>query len=298
VLSGFTRRGVKRHSGCLSQQLQNSMRITHCIIGLAALAFSVSPVCAQTAQVSQAARQLASSNNDFACDLYAQLKETEGNLFFSPFSVSSALAMTYAGAKGETAEQMRKALRFSGEQADTHAGFAALRRHFDEVQRGGSVQLNIANSLWPQKNAEAPLLKDFLALVKQNYGVEITPVDFVRAEPKARARINQWVAEKTQDKITVIIGSPLDSLTRLVLVNAVYFKGTWESVFEPELTKEEPFHIWDRKDIKVPLMRQKNWYRYGEQSGAQLIEFPYVDGKISMFVILLLAFWLSTRVLR
>ena len=229
---------------------------------------------------------LAYANNAFACDLYAQLKDTKGNLFFSPFSVSSALAMAYAGAKGDTAAQMRKAMRFPKTPENVHEGFAALLKHFDDVQRDGSVQLSIANSLWPQKNAKAPLLENYLALVKQNYGVEITPVDYARAEPEARAMINRWVAEKTRDKIQNIIGSPLNPATRLVLANAVYFKGIWENKFSPESTQAKPFFIWNAPPIQSPLMSQTNHYLYGAQADAQFIELPYQGRDISMFVIL------------
>jgi len=161
-----------------------------------------------------------------------------------------------------------------------------LLKHFDDVQRDGSVQLSIANSLWPQKDAEAPLLKSYLALVKQNYGAEITPVDFARAEPQARARINRWVEQKTQKKISEIISSPLDPQTRLVLVNAVYFKGAWKDKFSPRWTEKESFFIWDAPAIKSLLMHQMNPCLYGEQTDAQFVEIPYKGGNISMFVIL------------
>ena len=239
---------------------------------------------AQQQPPSPAATALAAANNAFACDLYAQLKNTEGNLFFSPFSVSSALAMTYAGAKGDTAAQMQKALHFPTpqENKNIHTSFAALLKHFDDVPH---VQLNISNSLWPQKGA--PLLENYLALVKQNYGVEITSVDFEHAEPEARAQINRWVKEKTRDKIQNIITSPLAPTARLVLVNAVYFKGTWENTFKPDSTKEEPFHSWSTKsDVKAPLMRQTSAFLYAEQNYAQFIELPYKGGNISMLIIL------------
>ena len=233
---------------------------------------------------------LAAANNAFACDLYAQLKDTKGNLFFSPFSVSSALAMAYAGANGDTAAQMRKALRFSDapaqENKNIHASFAELLKHFDDVQRDGSVQLDIANALWPQKNAETPLLESYLTFVKQNYGVEITPVDFVRAEPKARSQINRWVAEKTHDKIQNLIGAPLDSQTRLVLVNAIYFKSAWSDSFKAKQTENEAFFVEDKNVVQAPLMRQTKRFNYAESDNCQILELPYKGGKLSMLVLL------------
>ena len=224
-----------------------------------------------------------SSNNAFACDLYAQLiRDTKENLFFSPFSVSTALAMTYAGAKADTAAQIRKALRFPASQDDAHAGFAGLLKHFDEVNRGGNVQLNMANSLWPQ--AGAPILESFLALVKQRYGVEITPVDYERAEPEAR--INRWVEDKTQDKIKNLIVHPLAVDTRLVLVNAVYFKGAWEDAFNAVLTEDASFFSGDGQVVQAPLMQQTERFNYAELNDSQLIELPYKRGALSMFVVL------------
>jgi serpin B len=258
------------------------MKTSHIIVCLVVLAFASLSMRAE--EPSSDALTLASSNNTFACDLYAQLKDAEGNLFFSPFSVSSALAMAYAGTKGGTAAQMQKVLRFPESQESVHSGFAALLRHLDAVQSGGQVQLSIANSLWPQKGT--PLLENYLTLVKQNYGVELTPVDYKNAEPEARAQINRWVAEKTQDKIQNIIADSLDPATRLVLVNAVYFKGNWLNMFEPDRTKEEPFFIWDEQTIQVPLMQQTKWFLYGEQNDAQFIELPYKGENLSMLVIL------------
>jgi len=194
--------------------------------------------------------------------------------------------MACAGAKGDTAEQMRKTLRFPVSPADTHAGFAELLKHFDEVQRSGNAQLNIANSLWPQMDAEAPLLESYLALVKQNYGAEITPLDFKHAESMARARINQWVKEKTRNKITNLFARPLTSETRLVLVNAVYFKRFWERKFNPQKTTEAPFFTADDRSVQTPFMQQTADFNLAATSHCWIIELPYQGGALSMFVVL------------
>ncbi len=225
-----------------------------------------------------------SNNTAFACDLYAQLKSQEGNLFFSPYSISTALAMTYAGARGETAAQMAKTLRFTLPPADLHPAFAALSAQMHAVQQTGQVQLSIANSLWPHKSY--PFLEDYLALVKKNYGTTITPVDFAKEESKAREQINQWVEEKTQKKITNLIGAPLDAMTRLVLVNAVYFKGKWESPFEAAQTRQAPFFIAEQKSVQVPLMSQTHEFKYMEYTEVQVLELPYAGKALSMVVIL------------
>jgi len=227
---------------------------------------------------------LASNNTAFACDLYAQLKTQDGNLFFSPYSVSTALAMTYAGARGETAAQMAKALHFSLPQAELHPAFAALSAQMNAVQTAGHVKLSIANSLWPHKSY--PFLDDYLALVKKNYGSTITPVDYEHAEPAARAQINQWVEEKTQRKITNIIGAPLDPLTRLVLINTVYFKGYWQHPFPPSETKNAFFYPSSGKYLFVPTMTQTPTCRYGEGQRMQVLELPYAGYELSMLILL------------
>lgn len=224
------------------------------------------------------------SNNAFACDLYAQLRGEKGNLFFSPLSVSTALMMTYAGAKGDTAAQMHKTLRLPASSDDPHAGFADLLKHFDEVNRSGSAQLDLANSLWPQKGE--PLLESFLKQTKERYGVEITPVDYAHAEPQARAQINQWVENKTQDKIKNIIARPLAEDTSLVLVNAIYFKGAWANDFNASLTKDASFFSGDSPAVQVPLMLRTKWFNYAESNDHQILELPYKDYALSMFVLL------------
>ena len=238
---------------------------------------------AQTPQSSpQQEQPLVSANNAFACDLYAELKTTEGNLFFSPFSVSTALAMTFAGAKADTAEEMRKTLRLSTHDAD--AGFADLLKHFSDVNASGRVQLNMANSIWPQ--AGYPILEGFRSLLRQRYEVEITAVDYKHAEPKARALINRWVEDKTKDKIRNLIAGPLAHDTRLVLVNAVYFKADWQQPFYPRLTETAPFYPGNDRVVQAPLMHKTTRSNYAELDHSQIIELPYKSAALSMFVVL------------
>ena len=218
---------------------------------------------------------LANANNTFACDLYARLKDTTGgNLFFSPFSISTALAMTSAGARGETAGQMRSTLRFPFAPDKLHPAFAALLKHTDDAQAGIGVRIHVANSLWPQQGLA--LLDRYLALVRQNYGAAVVPVDYLRHEPDARAQINRWVEEKTGGKIRDIIASPLDPLTRLTLVNAVYFKGAWDSPFEKHLTKDAPFFVMGFDPVQTPFMTQTGVFKYAKQGGIQMLELPYL----------------------
>jgi serpin B len=224
-------------------------------------------------------------NTAFALDLYWELKDTKGNLFFSPYSISTALAMTYAGARENTAKQMADVLHFPPGQKEVHPAFGQLETLLNEVQTKGDIQLNVANSLWPQEGF--PLLEEYLALVKKYYGVVITPLDYQRAAEKAREIINHWVEEKTKDKIKNLIQpGVLDALTRLVLVNAIYFKGNWASQFEEKRTKEDTFYLLSGKTVQTPLMAQEKEFAYGDEEFMQVIELPYVGESLSMIVLL------------
>jgi serpin B len=223
-------------------------------------------------------------NNKFALELYQKLRGTEGNLFFSPYSISTALAMTYAGARGDTQTQMAQVLHFSLEQKQLHPAFAQLEEELREASRLGYVQLKIANALWPRKGY--PFLKEFLNLVKKFYGVQITPVDFTD-EKAARQTINSWVEEKTENKIKDLISEgALDSTTRLVLVNAIYFKGAWANEFDPSLTSQAPFLTAPDVQVQVPMMARKHNFMYTESEGLQVLELPYAGSRLSMLVLL------------
>lgn len=224
-------------------------------------------------------------NTAFACDLYARLRTQPGNLFFSPYSISAALAMTYGGARGETAAQMAHVLHFDLPQDELHPVFAALEADLATVQKNGKVELRVANSLWPQKGHR--LLPVFLSLCKRHYDTTITQLDYVTAAEPARQTINTWVEDKTNNKITDLIAPDvLSALTRLVLVNAVYFKGDWASQFDAKQTAKKPFHVSAAQTVETPLMQQKKEFRYAEVDGLQLLQLPYAGDDLSMIVLL------------
>ncbi len=228
---------------------------------------------------------LAEGNNRFAVSLYSILKQEEGNLFFSPYSISSALAMTYGGARQETAGEMAEALGFTLGPDKTHPGFARLASLFNSTEKTGEVQLSIANSLWPQKHY--PFLPTYLQLIKEHYGVSITPLDYVQAAEEARGTINTWVEERTQAKIRDLIpAGELTPETTLVLVNAIYFKGNWASQFDPAQTADARFTLPDGSTTQVSMMRQSGRFGYEESEGAQFLELPYAGGELSMLIIL------------
>jgi serpin B len=221
-------------------------------------------------------QKVVAGNTAFATDLYAKLKNQPGNLFFSPYSISTALAMTYAGARGETAQQMTNVLHFAVPQEKLHLAFASMQAELKAVQSTGKVQLNIANSLWPQKRYK--FLPEYLALAKNHYDTTITPVDYERATEAARKTINDWVLQKTNGKITDLIGPGiLNELTTLVLANAIYFKANWESQFDPKETTEQPFHVTASNEVKCLLMRHEHEYEYAETADLQILEIPYLN---------------------
>ena len=224
-------------------------------------------------------------NTAFALSLYQKLSSTEGNLFLSPFSISTALAMTFAGARGNTAREMAAALHFSVEGEELHSAFAGLKRNLLEAKREGGVRLKVANALWPQQGY--PFLPEYLALLERYYGTTATPVDYARATEQARQTINQWVERETEQKIKDLIPSGiLNPLTRLVLTNGIYFKGDWASQFKKSATRDAPFYGSRGSSINVPMMTQQHRFRYGERDDLQILELPYAGKELSLVVLL------------
>ncbi len=225
-------------------------------------------------------------NTAFACGLYQQVKAKDGNLFLSPHSISTALAMTWGGARGDTEKEMAAVLGFGAlGQAEVHPAFARLQADLNAVQKKGDVKLAIANSIWPSK--DYPFVPAYMDLLKQQYGVSVTPQDYAGATEAARAAINGWVEERTQKKITELVPQGiLDPLTRLVLVNAIYFKGDWAAKFNKDNTSDQPFHVEKGAPVQAPLMYQHGRFRYGAPEGLQVLELPYAGNALSMVVLL------------
>jgi len=224
-------------------------------------------------------------NTAFALDLYQQLRREPGNLFFSPYSISTALAMTYAGARGETEKQMAKALHFDLPQEKLHAVFAEVQTGLTEAQRTNGVQLFVANSLWLAKGMS--LQKNFLDRMEKNYATRLTALDYGQTEA-ARQTINRWVEDQTKDKIKDLLQRGiLSPATVLVLANAIYFKGDWLTPFNPTNTVAMPFHLSASNKVNVPMMHQwKLKCGFHANAEAQLLELPYVGNRLSLVVIL------------
>jgi serpin B len=225
---------------------------------------------------------LVSGNNAFALSLYAQLEAGDDNIFFSPTSISAALAMTYAGARGQTAAQMAEALHFRA--PSLHDAFAALLNRLAAKGRDNGKVLTIANALWGQQGY--PFRPEFVDLATRNYHAGHQSLDFGQHPEQSRLTINVWIEKETRDKIRDMLApGVITSDTRLVLTNAVYFKGAWSHAFVKEATRDEPFWRHGREAISVPLMHQKHHYRYAEAPGLQMLELPYRK-HLSLLVVL------------
>jgi serpin B len=223
-------------------------------------------------------------NNAFAVELYRRLSEAKGNLFFSPESVSISLAMTYAGARGETARQMAETLHFTLPQARLQPAMAALLRTLNAVGKG-NYQLSLANALWVQK--DYALLPTFSKLVKNSYGAALNPADFCHHSEDARSNINLWAKRQTANKIIDLIGPGiLDATTRLVLANAIYFKGIWDTQFDTESTTEQDFHVAPTHNIRAKLMQRSGSFPYFNGGTFGAVEIPYKNKDLSMIIFL------------
>ncbi len=230
---------------------------------------------------------LVKSNTTFALDLYTQLRSMEGNLFCSPYSISAALAMTYAGARGNTATQMTDVLHFSLEPELLCQTFAGLQAHLNALQEQGNLRLSLANALWAQEGYR--FLNDFLALVVKHYKAALNYADFTTAYEAARQEINTWVEQQTHDKIKDLIAEGMVSeLTRLVLVNGIYFKGNWANQFEKTSTSNAEFWVTPDTNVDVPMMSQTQEFNFAHIADAdvQILELPYAGDGLSMIILL------------
>jgi len=231
------------------------------------------------------AEHLVKGNTAFALDLYSVLRKQEGNLFFSPYSISTALAMTYGGAQGNTREQMAEVLKFTLPQSQLPGAFARLQAQLNTKQDKGEIELTVANALWGEKDYS--FLADFIQSISENYGTPLNRVDFKNNHEQTRTRINEWVEQKTNDKIKDLIQpGVLNPLTRLVLTNAIYFRGTWSLQFNERNTKEDRFWIAPDKAIMVPLMTQTDHFSSWENEQMQVLELPYLGNSLAMIVLL------------
>lgn len=233
------------------------------------------------------------TNNRFAFDLYSRLAKdpeyTGSNLFFSPFSLSSALAITYEGAKGKTADEIRSVFYFPDNATALRGGFSAMNAGINSGD--SSYSLRTANALWAERSY--PFLTDYVTTAERSYGAKTTNLDFIGQPEDSRVTINTWVEDKTEDRIKDLIpAGVIDPMTRLVITNAIYFKGDWVKQFDKNKTTDTEFRTAPGKTVKIPMMQRTDEdaiYLYAENNDLQMLSMPYehTTGKELSMVILL-----------
>jgi serpin B len=226
------------------------------------------------------------NNNRFTFELYKYLNVTSDNLFISPFSVTSALAMTYEGAQGTTKDQMAKYLHYPADKKENLKNFYDILLSVQSKEDDTKYIMNIANSLWAQKDFKFVLA--YFDNIRAYFNAPVVPVDFKdeKNREEARLKINDWTAKKTNDKIKDILNeNALSDRTRLVLVNAVYFFSQWKNEFDKKQTKNDVFFALDGM-TKKDYMSSSSELRYAEGEGVKLVEIPYSDDKASMIILL------------
>lgn len=246
---------------------------------------------------------LVDGNTAFAFDLYGVLKDKEGNLFYSPYSISQALAMTYAGARGETGTQMADALEFRLAQDRLHYNFNALDMELASRGEGAAgkdgegFRLNVVNAIWGQAGFE--FLNEYLDTLAENYGAGLRILDFINETEQSRVTINDWVSDQTEQRIKDLIPpGVIDALTRLVLTNAIYFNAAWENPFDEDATSDGDFHLLDGNTVTVPMMHQSESLGYFALKFPssqfpppdiyiyQAVELPYDGHELSMVIVM------------
>ena len=234
---------------------------------------------------------VAAQMNAFGLDLFHLLSaQQEGNLFFSPYSISLALSMTLAGAAGNTEREMAQVLHYDLPQNQIHTQINGLDQSLYIIpewlkDQESSFQLNVANALWGQ--SDYAFKASFLDLLAESYGAGMQLVDFKTANEPARLMINEWVEEQTKEKIKDLIPQgALNELTRLVLTNAIYFNASWQDEFVKDLTKPADFYINEKTKVTVPMMEIQNSFRFSKSNDVQMVEIPYLNSRYSMVLLM------------
>jgi serpin B len=232
---------------------------------------------------------LVAGTNAFSLDLFKTVRSESQNVVLSPYSISTALAMTYAGANGSTASQMATVLHFTVPQDRLPAAFQELAENLVSASASGapgkSFTLSIANSLWGQE--DFPFLRPFLDVLQKQYGSPLRKLDFAKSSENARQTINDWVKDETKGKIADLLpAGSLDATTRLVLANAVYFKADWQSPFAHEETSDRDFRLVDGSIVTVPTMAQTSSFGYAKAGAWEAVELPYQGERYSMVTLL------------
>ena len=290
----------------------------------ASLAFLFFSLCLSAEDLNL--NSVVSGNNQFAFDLYSRYRSENGNVFFSPYSISSALVMAYEGARGKTADEIQAVFHFPKDDSLRRASFLKIYNRMnskEESTSSGTVdvlpdekkypfmkdyiaekekytgekyskgnnktyELRIANALWAQK--DYPLLKDYMTLTEEYYQGKVTNLDFIKDSENSRVTINNWIEEQTNKKIRNLIPEGmLNNQTRLVITNAIYFKGSWAKQFDKKDTQEKDFRVTSGETVKVKMMSlagEDARFNYTENEELQILELPYAGETLSMLILL------------
>mgnify|MGYP000874280047 CR=1 FL=1 len=225
------------------------------------------------------------SNNQFALELYRMIRAEDANTFFAPYSISAAMAMTYAGAREESARQISDVLHFSKNLNTFNRFYSGLLKYIRSLNQADSLELSTANALFAQ--VDYPFSDAYFKTISDYYGAGMQNLDFRNETEKSRGVINQWVEEQTKNKIQeLLIPGILTELTRLVLVNAVYFNGNWKNAFDPSQNRKMDFYVKAGEPVMTEYMSYEGDFRYLEEDSLQIVELPYAGGKASMWVML------------
>jgi len=228
-------------------------------------------------------RQIVDANNGFAMRLYGEVRRGDENLFFSPLSINTALAMASVGARGKTLKQMTEAMQWPAQDI-LHPALRALNERFTRAASKKGMTFDSAFAFWGQKGIS--FRDEFSYLLKHEYGAGLQEIDFSREE-EARKAINDWVSRQTKSKITELVRKgDVDGLTVLYLASAINFQGAWENPFDPKKTKEADFELIGGKKVRVPLMQQKGFFRHLRRGGLEVLDFPFAEGQFTFFAIL------------
>ena len=269
--------------------MNRSLAVFALVVGLAVLLSHAhaAPAEPNPAQNIAPPAALVQASNHFAFDLYGQLSrdKKDQNLFYSPTSISLALGMTSAGARGETAKQMAGVLHWQGESAALHSGMNTWIRQLNAIDKGQEYELRVANRLWAQQGYK--FLDPFLKITRDQYQAALGQVNFQTQTEPARQTINRWVEQQTAGKIQNLLPQgAIEARTKLVLTNAIYFKGNWQEPFKKTATRDLDFAVTSSENKRVPMMQKTDRYQFARLDGLKVLQMPYTGGQLSMVAVL------------
>jgi len=288
--------------GIIRKELEEEMKYTPYLPIVTVILLTLTACCSAEENLSvpeelsisqtQVIQEQVLGNNEFAMDLYQELCGSlqSDNIFFSPYSISSALGMAYAGARGQTAADMAEALHFRFPVEVLNRAFYSLTEElnsedFSGAEEGEPFTLTIVNGLWVQDGIN--LLDDYVSEVTRYYSAAVRNLDFINDPEGSSETINEWIAESTRDRIKDLISpGTLNEETRVVLTNAVYFNAAWLKPFDERATTDAPFEHADRSTVDVPMMKRTDYFRYASTEGCSAVELDYAAGNASMLIIL------------